>query len=181
MPHIGSRAEYGLHCMLHLIGRGETEAPSTRDLAEFQGVSPSYLAKLFTQLEKAGLVTSAEGIRGGFRLARPPQDISVLDVVDAVEGRKPLFECRDIRRNCVLYGDTPPAAATTGICGIHAIMREAEGAMREALAGHSLADIARGIASKVPAQLEQAAGAWFAARANQRTRRNTKPKEKTDG
>lgn len=178
MSHIGSRAEYGLHCLLHLIGRGRAEAPSARDLAEFQGVSPSYLAKLFTQLEKAGLVTSAEGIRGGFRLARSPRDISVLDVVDALEGRKPLFECRDIRRNCVLYGEAPPAAATTGICGIHAIMREAEGAMRESLARHTLADIARGVASKLPARIERATGRWFASRASLRTRRGPNAKEK---
>ena len=86
MPHIGSRAEYGLHCLLHLVGRGQDDAPSARDLAAFQGVSASYLAKLFTKLEKAGLVVSSEGIRGGFRLARPARDISVLEIVDALEG-----------------------------------------------------------------------------------------------
>lgn len=178
MSHIGSRAEYGLHCLLYLIGRTAAPAPSARDLAEFQGISPSYVAKLFTQLEKAGLVTSTEGIRGGFRLARSPQGITVLDVIDAVEGRKPLFECRDIRRNCVLFGDAPPpAAAIRGICRIHAIMCEAERAMRGTLARHTLADIAAGVASKVPAQFERATGAWFAERASARARRGADRKE----
>ena len=126
MSHYGSGVEYGLHCLLHLVGRAEGEAPSSRDLAEFQGLSPSYVAKLFTKLEKAGLVTSIEGIGGGFRLARPADAITVLDVVDAVEGDKPLFRCREVRDDCVLHGGAPPDRGPGEVCSIHAVMLDAE-------------------------------------------------------
>ncbi len=64
----------------------------------FQGISPSFVAKIFPKLEKAGIVRSSEGVRGGYLLARAPEEISVLEVVDAIEGRKPLFDCQEITR-----------------------------------------------------------------------------------
>jgi len=165
MAHIGNGVEYALHCLLYLVGRQAEAAPSARDLAEFQGVSPSFVAKLFTRLEKAGLVRAGEGVKGGFRLARPPEQVTVLAVVDAIEGGKPLFDCREVRRNCVLYRDAPPSWATRGVCGIHAVMREAEQEMRQALARHTLADIAAGVSVKVAPQHLEAAETWFQARA----------------
>jgi len=59
MSLYGASVEYGLHCLLYLADPPEGVRPSSRDLAEFQGVSPAYIAKLFTQLEKAGLVRRA--------------------------------------------------------------------------------------------------------------------------
>lgn len=167
MAHYGSAVEYGLHCLLNLVDGG-VPAPSARDLAEFQGGSPSYIAKLFTRMEKAGLVISVEGVRGGFRLARPAAEITVLDVVDALEGGKPIFSCREIRRDCAIFGDRPPKAASQGICGIHAIMQEADEAMRQALARHTLADIAAGVGTRVPAAYRRRGRAWFADRAARR-------------
>lgn len=67
----GSNVEYGLHCLLYLVDPPAGASISSKDLAEFQSVSPSLVAKLFTQLQKAGIVESAEGIRGGYRLAKP--------------------------------------------------------------------------------------------------------------
>jgi len=171
MAHISTGVEYALHCLLYLVGRDDGPSPSTRDLAEFQGVSVSFVAKLFTRLEKAGLVGAAEGVRGGFRLARPPEQISVLQVIDAVEGDKPLFDCKEIRANCALYQETPaPASITRGVCGIHAVMLQAEDAMRQTLGQHSLADIAGGVAGKVSAGQRKATSDWFLDRAQSRTR-----------
>ncbi len=160
MSHFGSGVEYGLHCLLYLVGRGG-EAPSSRDLAEFQGVSPSYVAKLFTQLQKAGLVVATEGLGGGFRLARPAGDITVLDVVDALEGNKKLFRCREVRDGCILYGDAPPTRAAGDVCAIHAVMLEAEERMREALAGRTLADIDAEVAGKLSDGIIRQTTAWF--------------------
>ena len=84
MAHITTGVEYGLHCLLYLVDpRGSADAApqaSVRDLADLQGVPVEYVAKLFTKLQKAGLVVAAEGARGGFRLARPaggPPEIEV--------------------------------------------------------------------------------------------------------
>ena len=182
MSLYGTSVEYGLHCLLHLVDRPEGGQPSSKDLAEFQGISPSYVAKLFTQLEKAGIVRSAEGVRGGFRLARPADRITVLDVVDALEADKPLFQCREIRRNCILYGDTPPKSATQGLCGIHALMRDAERQMRQVLADQTLADLAAGVARKIPASLTRSTSEWFQERQSGRRgggRRATGKEERT--
>jgi len=161
MSLYGSNLEYGLHCLLYLVDRPDDSAVGSRDLAEFQGVSPSLVAKLFTQLQKAGIVSSAEGIRGGFRLARSADEISVYDVVRALEGDKPLFQCREIRANCILYGDDPPASATRGVCSIHAVMLEAQERMFDALRGHTLATIAGDVDNKTTAKYAALKQQWF--------------------
>ncbi len=161
MSHYGSGVEYGLHCLLHLVGRDGGEAPSSRDLAEFQGLSPSYVAKLFTRLQKAGLVAATEGLGGGFRLARPAGEITVLDVIDAIEGDKPLFRCREVRDGCILYRDAPPTRAAGDVCAIHGVMLEAEARMRETLAGRTLADIEAEVAGKLSDGIMRQTTAWF--------------------
>jgi Rrf2 family protein len=161
MSHFGSGVEYGLHCLLLLVDREQDAAPSSKDLAEFQGLSPSYVAKLFTRLEKAGLVRSVEGLGGGFRLARPAREITVLDVVDALEGDKPLFRCRDVRDECVLYDGSPPDWGAGDVCTIHAVMLEAEARMRDALAARTLADIDTVVAGKLGDGFARRTTAWF--------------------
>jgi len=169
MAHLTSSVEYGIHCLLWLVDSGDT-ALSSRDLAELQGVSPSFLAKIFPKLEKAGIVAASEGVHGGYRLARPPQEISFLQIVDAIEGDKPLFHCQEVRERCAVFGDSPPAWATGGVCAIHAVMLQAEQAMRGALAIQSLADVARRFGSKAPDQFFADVRAWTNDRLNTRTR-----------
>ncbi len=161
MSLYGSNVEYGLHCLLHLVDSPEGAPVSSRDLAEFQGISPSLVAKLFTGLQKADIVESAEGIRGGFRLAKPPGDISVYDVVAALEGGKPLFQCREIRSNCILYGNNPPVSATGGVCAIHAVMLQAEERMLDTLRDHTLASIADEVDGKTSPKYARLKQQWF--------------------
>lgn len=124
MAYIGTGVEYALHCLLWLVAPPE-QPPSSRDLADIQGV-PVASWRRYSPLEKAGIVESSGGIRGGYRLARAPQDITVLDVVDAVEGEKSLFECQEVRGRCALFEDNPPKWASRGVCGIHAVMLNAQ-------------------------------------------------------
>lgn len=163
MAHLGTSVEYGLHCLLWLAEPGAAAA-SSRDLAELQGVSPSFVAKIFPRLEKAGIVSATPGIHGGYRLARPAAQISVLAVVDAIEGRKPLFECQEIRGRCALFKGRAPAWSTQGICSIHAVMLRAEQRMRDELAGSSLADLAGTVARKAPAGLDGEVRVWLGER-----------------
>lgn len=161
MSFYGSSVEYGLHCLLHLVEPFEQGQPSSRDLAEFQGISPSYVSKLFTRLEKAGLVASTEGVGGGFRLARPPERITVLDVIDALEEDKPLFECRDVRDKCILYGKELPHPKRQSICSIHAVMIEAERRMRESLGETTLASLTAEVRGKSSAENRAERMKWF--------------------
>jgi Rrf2 family protein len=171
MALYGANVECGLHCLLYLVDTSPTAKTSSADLAELQGVSPSFVAKIFTQLKAGGLVEACEGRHGGYRLARDAQTITVLDVVEALEGEKPLFECREIRRDCVLFGSDPPTWAVKGPCSIHAVMLEAEKQMKESLAGHTLADLARRVARKAPKSFAIDVETWLGAR--KAARRNT--------
>src|SRR4051794_7572213 len=73
--------EWGLHCCVVLaVLRPDAALPAAR-LAEYHGVPPAYLAKHLQALSRAGIVDSVPGPRGGYRLSRPPKDITVLEVV----------------------------------------------------------------------------------------------------
>jgi Rrf2 family protein len=169
MAHLTVSVEYAIHCLLWLAG---SETPrSSRDLAGLQGVSPSFVAKIFPKLEKAGIVRASEGVRGGYLLARMPGEISVLAIVDAIEGRKPLFDCQDIRGRCALFGNHAPGWATAGLCAIHAVMLRAEKAMRDSLASQSLADIAAAVSHKAPPEFSRQVGDWLDGRMEARRRR----------
>lgn len=168
MAHLGSSVEYGLHCLLWLAEPNAASA-SSRDLAELQGVSPSFVAKIFPKLEKAGIVSASAGILGGYRLARPAASITVLDVVDAIEGHKPLFDCQEIRGRCAIFKGKAPAWSTRGVCSIHAVMLRAEQSMRAELARSTLADLATTVARKAPAGMPAEIKVWLSDRLEARS------------
>lgn len=154
--------EYGIHCLTFLVGNGgDTREASVRDLAELQGAPADYLAKIFTKLAKAKLVVATEGVRGGFKLARPADEITLLDIVNAIDGRKAIFECRDIRGRCALFEGEPPEWALDGHCSIHAAMLTAQKRMEEALAQQTILDIARKVGRKAPAAFNAQVNDWM--------------------
>lgn len=159
MAHLTTSTEYALHCLLWLVGA--ERAMSARELAELQGVSPSFLAKIFPKLERAGIVAATEGVRGGYRLARWPEEISFLDVVDAIEGDKPIFECQEVRGRCAVFAGKPPGWATGGVCAVHAVMLQAEKAMRAALAARTLGDVAEKFGRTAPASFFSDVRDWI--------------------
>lgn len=165
MSHISAGVEYGLHCLLYLTGppTGGTEA-SVRELSELQGVSVEFVAKLFTKLRRAGLTEATEGRNGGFRLAKAPRLISVLDVVDAIDGNKVLFECRQIRARCAIFNGAPPLWAMDGVCSVHQVMLDAQEQMRKALASQTLADLSIRVGAKAPRTHANRVVEWIDAR-----------------
>jgi Rrf2 family protein len=153
--------EYALHTLVNLR-LATPNAPSARELAEFQRLPVAYTRRLMTQLEKAGLAIAAEGPNGGWELARTAADITVLDVVDAVDANASVFACRDVREQCALWGtDAPPSSVTTGTCAIHATMNDAETALRLSLSQTSIADLANKLTAKTSAKALQAVPIWF--------------------
>lgn len=154
--------EYGIHCMLWLADdKGDTRDASVRELAEMQGVPQELLAKIFTRLAKASLVVATPGVRGGFKLARPSNEISVLDIVRAIDGEKSIFECRNIRSRCAVFDGTPPEWAMSGTCGIHAVMLTAQKRMEEALAQQTVLDLVRGFGRKAPPEFGEQVLRWW--------------------
>jgi Rrf2 family protein len=150
--------EWGLHCAVVLAVMPADAALPTNRLAEFHGVPGAYLAKHLQAMSRAGILVAGTGPRGGYRLARPPADVSVLDVVEAVDGEDPAFECLEIRRR----GPTAvPAREYRTMCGIHRVMVEADAAWRAELARTSLAELAAGVARDASPKEIQKFGAWL--------------------
>lgn len=176
MAHLTVSVEYGLHCLLWLADPAGPPV-SSRDLAELQGISPSFVAKIFPKLEKAGIVRASEGVRGGYQLAKAPENISVLEVVDAIEGNKPLYDCQEIRGRCAVFAGHPPRWATAGVCAIHAVMLHAEKAMRDALASQSLADIALVLEHKAPPEFSDEIRDWLGNRIQSRGHKSLKSEQ----
>lgn len=166
MATFGKGVEYALHCLLYLL---DTPAQGVRvvgDIADFQGVSESYLAKVFTRLKKGGLVRSSTGAKGGYELARAPELISFWDVVVAVEGEPKLFECRNIRACSALHRDkaVQPDWLGAGPCEIHKVMLEAEAQLRASLQAKNLAWLAKTVEKKLPPDELEKVAHWFEAR-----------------
>ncbi len=130
--------EAAIHSAAMLAGvEGGATMPASA-LAEAFGLSPSYLLKHLQALTAARILESVPGPSGGYRLARVPEKISLLDIVLAVEGPRPAFRCGEIRRNSPARID---ASAYVQPCGISAAMLRAERAYRAALAAEKLSDI----------------------------------------
>ncbi|MFV0366929.1 MAG: RrF2 family transcriptional regulator [Hyphomicrobiaceae bacterium] len=175
MAYVSTGVEYALHCLLFLVDQGDADfSPGSRDLADLQGIPVEFTAKLFTKLQKAGLVETTEGLRGGIRLARKPSGISVHDVVLAVDGDRPIFECREIRGNCAVFGESPPSWAIDGVCSIHAVMIKAERAMRDSLKKTTLADLAASVSRKADKAFGGDVSAWLEERNSSRKQTGTR-------
>jgi Rrf2 family protein len=167
----GAGAEYALHSLLLIAAR--SDAVSVSDLAKFQELPERFLAKLFTRLEKSGLVSASEGVRGGFALAKPADKITVREVLEAVDPNRALFACAEIRRHCALFGGAPPGWSVAGMCRIHLFMQEAEAVLQQFLGSKTLVDLGREFERKAPERFLRDAEAWFrerrAARASGRS------------
>lgn len=90
---LSTRARYGLRAVIDLALFSESESVSIQSIAGRQHLSVRYLEQLMALLKKAGLVESSRGAAGGYRLARPMDDISVGDVLRALEGSLEAAEC----------------------------------------------------------------------------------------
>ncbi len=135
---LGDGVEQAIHSVGMLAGLSEGGVLSAAALAEFHGVSTSYLLKHLQLLSGAGIVSTVPGSKGGYRLARTTDKITLLDIVLAVEGPQPAFRCAEIRQR----GPNPlPGRYFTKPCGINAAMLKAEKAYRAELAKTSIADI----------------------------------------
>jgi len=135
---LGDGVEQAIHCVLLLSGLSQTGVLSAAALAEFHGVSPSYLLKHLQAMAGAGLLESVPGPKGGYRLARSAEKITLLDVVLAVEGPEAAFRCAEIRQR----GPSPVAKHFfKAPCAVNAAMLKAEKAYRAELRKVTVADL----------------------------------------
>jgi|SRR5438094_4338991 len=155
---LGQGVEWALHCvtLLALVPADRT-MPAAR-LAEFHGVPPAYLSKTLQDLSRAGIVSSEPGRTGGYRLGRPLTEITILDVVEAVEGAESSFRCTEIRQR----GPARVDARHYGpMCAIAEVMHRADAAWRDELRSTTLADLFGRLTRTVPQQAAMKAATWM--------------------
>jgi Rrf2 family protein len=101
---ITRQADYALRAILYLAELPPEKRASTSQIAKEQQIPPSFLAKIISQLSVAGLINTSRGARGGVSLARSPEKINVLEVVEAIDGPILLNHCTTDEGSCT-FGD----------------------------------------------------------------------------
>jgi Rrf2 family protein len=105
---ITRQADYAVRAVHYLSQLGPEQRAATSQIAQEQHIPPSFLAKIVSQLSVAGLLQTSRGARGGVSLARTPEEISLLEVVEAIDGPILLNECVvDHGVSCVFGDDCP--------------------------------------------------------------------------
>lgn len=132
MLRISKLTDYGTVVLAHIASRGDGLV-SAAEVASSTGLAPPTVSKLLKLLAKSGLVVSARGARGGYRLARPAVDISAADVIDALEGPVSITECSSEDSHC----------EHEGICSVGGAWQQINVAIRRALDDVTLIDLLR--------------------------------------
>lgn len=90
---ISTKGRYGLRILLDLALYGQDTPRLMKEIAESQNISEKYISRLILPLNEAGFVTSFRGAKGGFKLAKAPKEITLLEIIEAMEGRIAIVEC----------------------------------------------------------------------------------------
>jgi Rrf2 family protein len=150
--------EWGVHACVLLASLPDDAALPAAKLAEYHGVPAAYLAKHLQALAGAGVLRTVKGARGGYRLARPATEITVLDVVEAIDGEEPAFRCNEIRRRGPM---AMPSRDYTKVCGIHRVFDRADEVWRAELGRSTIADLFLGVLADVPRPALERGARWI--------------------
>ncbi len=104
---ITRQADYAVRAVLYLSRMGSDQRTATSTVAQEQRIPPSFLAKIISQLSIAGLLHTSRGARGGVTLAREPKEITLLEVIEAIDGPIQLNECVGDNGSCTFDNDCP--------------------------------------------------------------------------
>jgi Rrf2 family protein len=134
-----TKAEYGVRVMVHLARHSDGAAIPLSAIADAEGLPLAYLEHLVQRLRRAQLVESRRGAHGGYTLARTPEDITMAEVVQALEGEIAPIECITATENgtltCAREGEAP--------CPTKLLWTRVQGSIVRTLTELTLADLAR--------------------------------------
>lgn len=156
-----NQVEWALHCCAILSSVPGEQSLSIKTLSEFHGVPKEYLAKAMQNLSRAGVVITSPGPTGGYRLAKAPKDISFLDIVEAIEGKRSTFQCTEIRANNPCH---TKKQCYKSACPIAKIMWKADEAWRTSLRDVSLEDLSLILGQEVSSAVFSKSIEWLIAR-----------------
>lgn len=124
-----TKSEYALLALIELAERSHGVPVSLKRIAQERSLPEPFLEQVFTALKGAGIVRAVRGARGGYLLTRPPDELTALDVVEAVEGPVRPTTC------------DAPACPSSGVCPAVPVWDRVTAAMREALASFTLSEL----------------------------------------
>ncbi len=101
---ITRQADYAVRAVLYLAQCGPGARVSTAEVAREQHIPPTFLAKIVSQLSAAGVIRATRGARGGITLARPPEEVTLLEIVEAIDGPMAINECTSDPGLCPMGG-----------------------------------------------------------------------------
>jgi len=123
MIRLTKAGEYGIRALRYLVENQDNGRVSIADISVAKNIPEPFLRKLFKPLVEAGIVTSTRGVSGGVSLAKEPEEISVLAVIEALEGPLALNECLLDDASCEFMTE----------CGMHDVWEETQAAMVKVL------------------------------------------------
>ncbi len=132
MFHITRKGDYAIRGMVYLAGRPRDEVTLLKDISSAVDVPSALLAKIFQHLNKTGLVRSYRGAGGGFQLGRPAKDISLLEIVEAVDGPISMNRCIVEQGSC----------GRESFCSVHPVWRKMQHRFKAELSSISLRKLA---------------------------------------
>ena len=105
---ISTKGRYGLRILLDLAIHQSEKPRLIRDIAKSQQISEKYINRLVIALRKAGMIRSVRGVNGGFHIAMKPEDITLLDVIEVMEGPLSIVDCVKTPRRCAMHENCAP-------------------------------------------------------------------------
>lgn len=138
-------ADYAVRCVVEVARIGRTSAAQ---VARVQGISPTFLGKIVQSLAKAGILATRRGVGGGISLAKPIEDFTLLQVIEAIEGPLWINDCLQ----------SPDRCALVGTCPAYPYLCEAQARLREALDVTFAELLAEPAASRLPPTFVEATG-----------------------
>lgn len=147
---VSSREEYGLRCLVQLARLPEGQSLTLTQIAEREGISVANAGKLLWILNKAGLVLSHRGTKGGYHLARPADEIRLSEIIKVLDEDA-------VQEHCKSYTGVMDVCVHTGDCGIRPIIVGLHEIVQKALSEITLAKLV-GNEANVDAMLHQIQG-----------------------
>ena len=125
--------EYGIMGVLYLAETDRGRVTPLSEISEAKDIPEKFLAKIFQSLSRTGIVRSHRGVRGGFTLSKDPSEITIMEVLEAIQGPYHLMKCiKD-----------PVVCSCSDFCALRELVIIAEVKMMEVFENHNLADLTK--------------------------------------
>lgn len=128
-----TRSTYGLRAVIKLAKNWGIDSVSLANIAKEENISRGYLERIFVNLKKAKIVKSVKGASGGYKLTTAPADINLLDIINALEGKKPPFHC--------LNNEVKVYCNSSCNCAVTSVLNRVEQAVNKTLINIKLSEL----------------------------------------